>query len=184
MPSPEPNKAAAPFALVGWFASPGQLVQACEALRDAGYRRFDAHTPFPVHGLDGAMGLRPSRLPWIVFAMGLVGGLGAFLLQMWTMGVDYPQNISGKPHFAWQAYVPVTFEATILFAAFGAFFGLWALNRLPRLFHPVMQAARFEGVSDDRFLVSVEAADPLFDAARTRELLERLGARALEEVAP
>jgi hypothetical protein len=184
MPSPEPSSSAGPFALVGWFDTPGELVHACEQLREAGYRRFDAHTPFPVHGLDRAMGLRPSKLPWIVLAMGLLGGVGAFALQMWTMGIDYPQNLSGKPVFAWQAYVPVTFEATILFAAFGAFFGMWLLNGLPRLFHPVMQHHRFDGSSDDRFLVSVEASDPAFDPEATRALLERLGAKGLEEVAP
>ncbi len=188
MPSPEAPSAAAsaarPFALVGAFDTPASLVQACEAVREAGYRRFDAHTPFPVHGIERAMGLRPSRVPWLALAGGIAGGLGALLLQMWTMGIDYPQNISGKPLFAYQAYVPIIFEATILLAAFGAFLGMWALNGLPRLFHPVMQHPRFAQASDDRFLLSVECSDPEFDDLRTRELLNAAGARDIEEVLP
>ena len=173
-----------PFALVGAFATPAALYHACEALRDAGYRRFDAHTPFPVHGLERAMGLRPSPVPWIVLAGGLFGGLGAFALQSWVHLWGYPQVISGKPFWAFQAYVPITFELTVLFAAFGGFFGVWGLSRLPRLFHPVMQHPAFAGASDDRFLVSVEADDAQFDAERTRALLVELGARDIDEVAP
>jgi hypothetical protein len=188
MPSPETPLAAAsaqrPFALVGAFDTPDALVQACEAVRDAGYRHFDAHSPFPVHGIERAMGLRPSRVPWVALAGGIAGGLGALLLQMWSMGVEYPQNISGKPLFAYQAYVPIAFEATILLAAFGAFLSMWALNGLPRLFHPVMQHPCFAQASDDRFLLSVESADPEFDVLRTRELLRAAGARDIEEVLP
>lgn len=182
MPSPEPKSAV--HALVGVFDTPAALLHACEELREEGYQRFDAHTPFPVHGLERAMGLRASRVPWITLVGGLVGGLGGFLLQVWTMGVDYPQNISGKPYIAYQAYVPVTFELTILFAALGTFFGMWAINRLPQFFHPVMQHPAFPRASDDRFLVSVEAADPRFDPERTRALLRGHGASEIEEVRP
>jgi Alternative complex III, ActD subunit len=173
-----------PFALVGAWRTPGGLYRACEALRDGGYRRFDAHTPFPVHGLERAMGLPPSRLPWIVLGCGLLGGAGAFALQSWVHAVAYPQVISGKPFFAFQAYVPITFELTVLFAAFGTFFGVWGLSRLPRLFHPVMQHPAFARTSDDRFLLSVEATDDRFDLDRTRALLVELGAEDVQEVEP
>ena len=172
------------FGLVAEFADPSALVGAAAGVRDAGYTRWDAHSPFPVHGIERAMGLRPSRVPWVALAGGIAGGLGALLLQMWSMGVEYPQNISGKPLFAYQAYVPIAFEATILLAAFGAFLSMWALNGLPRLFHPVMQHPCFAQASDDRFLLSVESADPEFDVLRTRELLRAAGARDIEEVLP
>ena len=172
------------FAVVGVFDTPGALLRACEELRDEGYERFDAHTPFPVHGLERAMGLRATKVAWISLAGGILGGVGGFALQAWTMGVDFPQNLSGKPFFAFQAYVPITFEMTILFAAFGAFFGAWALNALPRLFHPVMQHPAFATASDDRFLVSVEARDPRFNLERTRALLAAQGATQIDEVRP
>lgn len=173
-----------PFALVGAWRTPGGLYHACEALRDAGYRNFDAHTPFAVHGLEKAMGLPPSRLPYLVLGCGILGGLGAFALQSWVHLWGYPQIISGKPFFAFQTYVPITFELTVLFAAFGTFFGVWGMSRLPRFFHPVMQHPSFAGASDDRFLVSVEAEDPKFDLSATRALLEELGASDVQEVLP
>jgi hypothetical protein len=176
--------ASRPYALVGSFATPAAIYHACEALRDAGYRSFDAHTPFPVHGLEKAMGLKPSRLPWIVLVCGIFGGSAAFALQAWVHSVAYPQNIAGKPFFAFQAYVPITFELTVLFAAFGTFFGVWGLSKLPRFFHPIMQHARFPSATDDRFLVSIESIDPRFDTAVTRALLEKLGAESVEEVLP
>lgn len=173
-----------PFALVGWFSTPKDLYHACEGLRDAGYKDFDAHTPFPVHGLEHAMGLKPSRLPWIVLACGLTGASSALLMQIWMTVIDYPLNIGGKPFLTLPSYVPITFELTILFSAFGTFFGMWGLNRLPRFFHPVMQHPTFHRASDDRFFLSVEATDPNYDSARTRELLEKLGAKELSEVEP
>ncbi len=173
-----------PFALVGSFATPAKLVRACAALRDLGYRRFDAHTPFPVHGLDKAMGLPASPLGWIVLACALAGGSGAFALQSWVHLGGYAQNIGGKPFFAFQAYVPITFELTVLLAAFGTFFGVWGLSKLPQLFHPVMQHPSFPRATDDRFLVSVESADAKFDVDATRALLVELGADDVAEVEP
>lgn len=172
-----------PWGLVGRVESPAALLTVCEALRGAGYRRFDAHSPFPVHGLDRAMGLDRSPLPWITLAAGMAGALGAFALQMWTMGVDYPQNISGKPFFAFQAYVPIIFEGTVLAAAGATFLGLWWLARLPRPFHPTMQAVGFERASDDQLFVSVDANDPRFDPTATRAFLEAAGVTELQEVA-
>jgi hypothetical protein len=172
-----------PFALVGYFETPGQLYHACEQVKEAGFKQ-DAHTPFPVHGLEKAMGLPPSKLPWIVLGHAFLGGTGIFALMAWVHAIDYPQNISGKVLFAWQAYVPVTFEITVLLSAFGAFFGMWALNRLPQLFHPVMQHPSFERASDDRFFISIETEDEAVDIERARALLKKLGAHEVMEVAP
>jgi len=174
---------ASPFAICGRFDSPAGIFHCCEALRDKGYTQFDAHTPFPVHGLEKAMGLKPSRLPFIVLGGGVFGFSLALWLQTWTHLYFYPQNISGKPLFAFPAMVPILFELTVLFASFGAFFGMWALNGLPAFYHPVMNYSKFPTFSDDQFLVSVEAADPKFDAAAVRALLASLGAQDIEEVA-
>ncbi len=173
-----------PFAVVASFDGPEKLLRALEELRDLGFRDFDAHTPFPVHGIERAMGLRDSKVPYLSLAGGALGLLGGVALQVWTMGYDYPLNLSGKPYVAWQAYVPISFETTILLTAFGTFFGMWALNGLPRFFHPVMQADAFPKASDDRFLVSVESSDPRFDLEKVRGLLEGKGASTVEEVRP
>lgn len=170
------------YGVLAEFATPGELFRACERVRDAGYTRWDAHTPFPVHGLDRAMGMRRSLLPWIVAVMGLGGaGLG-FLLQAWVHSVAYPITISGKPTFAWPAYIPITFESGILFGAIGAVVGMLGLNRLPMHYHPLFNSARFEGSTNDAFFISIEAWDPKFEAAATRRFLQELGARAVELV--
>ncbi len=173
-----------PYGLVGVLDTPAAIYHACEKLRDEGYKSFEAHTPFPVHGLEHAMGLRPSRLPYFVLLCALTGLAAGFGLEWWAHSIAYPLNYSGKPFFAFQAYVPVAFATTILFAAFGTFFGMWAINGLPRLFHPVMQHSTFGRFSDDGFFMSVEADDPRFDADKTRALLEKLGGRDIEEVQP
>jgi len=175
---PEPRH----WGLLAEFASAATLFTACERVRDAGYSAWDAHSPFPVHGLERAMGLRASRLPFIVLAAALLGLGGAFALQSWVHAVDYPLVISGKPFWSWQAFVPVTFEVTILLGALGAVLGMLHLNRLPRHHHPLFRSKRFERFSDDRFFISVEAADPRFDLDATRRLLERAGAAHVEVV--
>lgn len=173
-----------PFALVARFETPAEITHACETLRDAGYKKFDAHTPFPVHGLEKAMGVGPSVIPWIVLGGGITGLLTGFALQTWVHLSAYPQNISGKPDFAFPAMIPIMFELTVLLSAFGCFFGLWILCGLPRPFHPVMQHPTFERATDDSFFISVEAADPKYDSHATRELLEHAGGLEIEEVAP
>lgn len=183
-PVPVAEPAAEIYGLVGWFATPAELYHACEALRDAGYQRFDAHTPFPVHGLEKAMGIRPTRFPYLVLGGGLTGLVSAIALAWYTQLVDYPLNISGKPAFSYQAYIPVFFELTILAAALTCFFGVWAVNGLPRFFHPTLAHPSFHRATDDAFFVSVEAEDPHFDRAATRKLLQGLGARELQEVLP
>ena len=178
------RKPANVFAVVGMFQTPAEIYNACEHLRDQGYRDFDAHTPFPVHGLERAMGLKPSPIPWIVLGGGITGLASAVLMQWWMGGIDYPWNISGKPPFALQSSIPIIFELTVLLSAFGAFFGTWALCRLPMPFHPVMQHPSFYRASDDRFFVSVESKDPKFDTARVKAALEKLGAQEVVEVTP
>jgi Ni/Fe-hydrogenase subunit HybB-like protein len=175
-----PAPSAGRVGLLGEFDSPRALYHACERLRDAGFKRWDAHSPFPVHGLDRAMGLGRSRLPLIVLVMALGGGAGGFALQAWVHSVAYPLVISGKPFFAWQAYVPVTFELAVLGGAVGAVVGMLALNRLPRHNHPVFDSAAFERASDDRFFISIESDDPRFDAGETPALLQSAGAVRLE----
>jgi hypothetical protein len=168
------------YGLLAQFATAGDLYHACERVRDEGFTRWDAHTPFPVHGLDKAMGLRRSPLPWIVLAMGLTGLAAGFGLQVWVHSVAYPLVISGKPFFAWPAFVPVAFEVGVLFAALGAVFGMLGLNRLPMHHHPLFQSKVFERVTDDTFFISIESWDPRFDASATPKLLESLGARSVE----
>lgn len=170
------------YGILAEFGTPTDLYRACERVRDAGFTRWDAHTPFPVHGLDRAMGLERSPLPWIVLVMGLAGAALGFGMQWWVHERAYPLVISGKPYFAWPAYIPITFELGVLFAALGAVLGMLGLNRLPMHYHPLFQSRIFERASDDAFFISIEAWDPRFDPAGTRQLLESLGARRVELV--
>jgi hypothetical protein len=168
------------YGLLAEFATAADLFHACERVRDAGFTRWDAHTPFPVHGLDRAMGLRRSPLPWIVLGMGLTGAALGFFLQWWVHSEAYPLVISGKPFNAWPSYIPITFEVAVLFAALGAVFGMFALNRLPMHHHPLFESKGFGRVTDDAFFISIESWDPQFDASATPKLLESVGARRVE----
>lgn len=170
------------FGLLAEFATPADLYRACERVRDAGYTKWDAHVPFPVHGLDKAMGLKPSPLPYICFFAGITGAACAMLLQWWTNAVDYKFVISGKPFFSWPAFVPITFELGVLFGALAALLGMLGINQLPRLHHSLFGSARFARASDDRFFISIESTDPKYDEATTRRLLEGLHPAAVERV--
>jgi hypothetical protein len=170
------------YGLLAEFKTTAELYHACEKVRDAGYTRWDAHTPFPVHGLDKAMGLRPSPLPFIVFIGAMIGAGGGFYMQKWVSEDAYKLVISGKPFFSWPAFIPVTFELGVLFGALSALLGMLALNQLPRLHHPLFASKRFERASDDRFFVSIESADPKYDAEATKTFLEGLHATAVEVV--
>ena len=170
------------YGVLAEFSTPAGLYSACERVRDAGFTRWDAHTPFPVHGLDKAMGLRRSPLPWIVLVMGLTGAALGFILQWWVHESAYPLVISGKPFFTWPAFIPITFELGVLFAALGAVVGMLALNRLPMHYHPLFQSKVFERVTDDAFFISIESWDPKFDPSDTSNLLQSLGARSVELV--
>ena len=172
------------FGVLAEFDSAKDIFHACEKVRDQGFQKWDAHTPFPVHGLDKAMGLGPSRLPWIVLAMALIGGSGGFALQAWINVEAYPMVISGKPFLSWQAFVPVTFELTVLLGAFGAIFGMWFLNRLPQWYHSTFKSARFLKFSDDKFFITIESIDPQFDPSKTQSFLKELGAKHVELLEP
>jgi hypothetical protein len=164
------------------FDNVDQLLAGARKVRDAGYTKWDAHTPFVVHGLDSAMGIRPTKLPYVVFAGGFTGCATGILLQWFTNVFDYPFLISGKPLFSLPANIPVAFELTILFSAIGALVGMLAFNGLPQLYHPLHTSRSFKRATNDHFFISVEADDPNFDQDTTRKLLESLGGSDVEEV--
>ena len=168
--------------LLAQYESPADIFHACEKVRDAGYQRWDSCTPFPVHGLDKAMGLKPSRLPWMVLLGGLFGGTFAMAFLIWVSAYEYPLNIGGKPTWSVPAFVPITFEFTVLLSCLTAFFGLWFLCRLPQLYHPAFRSKAFERVTDDKFFILIDADDPRFDLEKTRKLLEDSGATLVEEM--
>lgn len=163
--------------IVAEFDTPAQIVEAAGRVYEAGYRDYDAHTPFPIHGLDRAMRVPGSKLGWIVLAHGILGFAVALGLQWWTSAVDYPMIIGGKPYFSYQAFVPICFALTILFSAFGTVFGMFFLNGLPRWHNPVLAHPDFRRATDDKFFLSIDALDPKFDATRTTALLEQIGGR-------
>ncbi len=170
------------FGLLAEFDSPKTLLHACEKVRDGGYTRWDAHTPFPIHGIDAAMGLGRSRLPYVTLLFGLSGAIGGFGLQIWANSITYPLVISGKPFFNWQPYMPITFELGVLLAAISTVVGMLAFNQLPMHFHPLFGARGFERVTDDGFFVSIEAWDPKFHLQKTEDFLKSIGATRVERV--
>lgn len=170
------------WGLLAEFENPATLTHGCEAIRDAGYRRWDAYSPFPVHGLNEAMGLKPSRVSFIVGCMAILGFSAAWGLQYWTTAVDYPLPVQGKPYAAWEPFVPVLFELSVLFSSIGAIGGMLVLNNLPRWHHPLFSKKDFLGVSDDKFFIAVESTDPQFNLEETREFLRRAGAINVETV--
>jgi len=170
------------YGLMAEFETQQELVAACERVRDAGYREMDAYTPVPIHGLTDAMGWDDNRLQKLVFGGAIAGCISGFSLMYYITMITYPMNIGGKPHFSWPAYVPPTFELTILFAAFAAVFGMIALNGLPMPYHPVFNNPRFSMASTDRFFLCIEAKDARFDLAGTRQFLENLHAKEVVEV--
>ena len=177
---PEPEKGEV-WGIMALFETPAELYHACEELRDAGYRTLDAMTPFPVHGLEKAIGIKPTRLPFLVLGGGITG-LSSGIALTYYVNVDYPLNISGKVPFSYHIYIPIYFELTVLLGALTCFFALWALCKLPTFFHPTMRHPSFARSSDDGFFVTIEATDPKYSADKTRALLEKLGAKEVEEV--
>ncbi|QDU80803.1 hypothetical protein Pla110_25380 [Polystyrenella longa] len=162
------------------YDNPHALMAAAEKVRDAGFKKWDAHTPFPLHGLDKAMGVRTSILPFLVLGGGFVGVVAALGLQYFTNAYDYRFMISGKPYFSLPASIPVTFELMILFSAFAAFFGMFALNQLPKFANALFHNERFLRVTSDRFFIVIEAADPSYNAADVNSLLQSTGAINVE----
>ena len=169
--------------LMAEFDDPQSLVTATTRAREEGYRRMDAYSPFPIEELHEALGSHHTRLPLIVLIGGLCGGIGGYLLQYWVSVIAYPVNIGGKPMHSWPAFIPVTFECTILAAALSCVLGMLALNGLPMPYHPVFNLPRFALASRNRFFLCIESRDPKFDLDKTRHFLETLGPREVSTVA-
>jgi Protein of unknown function (DUF3341) len=172
------------YGLLAEFDSPDDLVVAGERAYADGYRRLDAYTPFPVHGLAEAIGFRTNRLPFLVLLGGIVGAGAGFFSQYYAAVIDYPLNVGGRPLNSWPAFIPITFEVTILVAATTAVLGMLALNGLPQPYHPVFNVPRFALATRDRFFLCIEATDPRFDSEATRRFLEGLGAKEVTDVEP
>lgn len=170
------------YGLIAEYDTPTALVLASRKVRDAGYRRWDTYTPFPIHGIEKAMGIQMTKLPWFVIVMAMVGLISATVFQYWTNSVDYKWLISGKPMWSWPANVPIIFEMTILFSAFATLGGMLFLNNLPLPSHPLDLKDRFRRVTDDKFFLVIEASDPKFDEKDTRALLDGTHPVVLDEV--
>ena len=171
------------YGLMAEFEDPNQLVAAAHRAREAGYRRMDAYSPLPIEELHDAIGFHDTKLPMIVLIGGLAGCLAGYLLQYWVSTMAYPINVGGKPLNSWPAFIPVTFECTILGAALSAVLGMLGLNGLPQPYHPVFNVARFALASRNRFFLCIEARDRQFDLAETRRFLETLEAKEVSVVA-
>jgi ActD protein len=168
--------------LLGEFETPEQLLSAAKKTREAGYKRVDAYTPFPIEGLAEAIGKRWSWVPLITLVGGVGGGLTGFGLQYWVAAITYPINVAGRPYNSWPAFIPVTFELTVLGASIFAVVGMLALNKLPQPYHPVFTVDRFVRASTDRFFLCIEARDPKFNLAETARFLQGLSAQHVSEV--
>jgi len=192
-PAPDTPGAEKVFAVLGEFDNVTDVLHATQAAHDAGYRQMDVHSPFPIHGIDDALGVKPTILPWLVLGMGLTGMSVGIFLTTFTMTDFLPQPdvvpanfegyrylISGKPFNSFAAYIPVIFELTIMFSAYTAVFAMFLLNKLPLLYHPFFKSSRFRRVTQDRFFLAIESRDGSFDANETPAFLTRHGATSTE----
>lgn len=183
------------FGLIGEFDNVDDIIGAANSVREAGYTKIDAHSPFPVHGIDDALGIKPTILPWIVLIMGLTGMTSGIILTTYTMGVwqepgFFPINfepydflISGKPYNSLAGYIPVIFELTIMFSAYTAVFAMFLLNKLPMMSNPLLKSRRFRRATDDRFFIAIDARDAQFDAQQSAEFVKNLpGCLAVEVI--
>ena len=170
------------FGVMGEFSTPEDLLAATKRAREAGYKHVEAYTPFPVEGLSEAVGFKWTAVPLITLIGGIGGGLTGFGLQYWVAAITYPINIGGRPLNSWPAFIPVTFELTVLGASIFAVFGMLALNKLPQPYHPVFNVERFGQASTDKFFLCIEARDPRFDLAETSKFLQSLHAQHVNEV--
>ncbi len=168
------------FGILAEFKSPAAVYHAAEKVRDQGFKRWDVHSPYPIHGIDGAMGIGDSRMGWIALFMAMAGAFGGFGLQYWINVYAQPVLIGGKAMNPYPVFVPVTFEPGILFTAFGCIFGMLVLNGLPRLYHALFKSKNFHRFSDNSFFISIEAKDPRFSVNDTRKLLEDIGGTNIE----
>jgi hypothetical protein len=170
------------YGLLGEFLTPEQILHAAAKAREAGYKYISAYTPFPVEGLAHAIGFPRTSVPLLTLIGGLGGGLSGFGLQYWCSAITYPLNIGGRPLNSWPAFIPVTFELTILGAALFAVIGMLALNKLPQPYHPVFNVERFSRATTDRFFLCIESRDPKFHLAETARFLQSVQAHHVHEV--
>jgi hypothetical protein len=183
-PTSGSGKADKIYGLMAEFDNPTALVEATNRARLEGYRDMDAYSPIPIEELNEALGLRRTRLPRLVLLGGIIGGIGGFSLEVWTQAIAYQMNIGGRPYVSWPQFIPVTFETTVMGAAFTAFFAMWGLNKLPMPYHPVFNVPAFARASTDRFFLCIEATDQRFDRVATRRFLESLHPVGVSDVEP
>jgi hypothetical protein len=170
------------YGIIAEFETPAAIMHAAEKVRDSGFRKWDVFTPFPVHGMDKAMGLKNSRVGWFSFIGGVTGYTCGMLMIWWMNAVDYPIVIGGKPMFSPFGAFPPCYELTILLGSFGSLLGMLFLNRLPRLHHPLLKHRRFALATHDRFFLVIETGDPKYSESETRKLLESAGSTHIELV--
>jgi hypothetical protein len=165
------------YGIMAEFDNPSDLVAAARRTYEAGYRRINGYSPYPIEELSEAIGFTRTALPLIVLAGGVIGGLGGFFMQYWMEVIDYPLNVGGKPYNSWPAFIPITFETTVLCAAFAAVLGMLVLNKLPQPYHPVFNAPNFALATRDKFFLVIEANDPKFRHDEATQFMNTLGAR-------
>ena len=170
------------YGLMAEFDTPSSAVAAARQTYDAGYRRINAYSPYPIEELAEAIGFHKNLVPLTVFICGILGAIGGISLQIWTSSIDYPINVGGRPLISLPSFIPITFECTVLLASFGSFLGMLIMNGLPKPYHPVFNVPSFDRASIDRFFVCVKADDPKFNEDETRAFLTRLGAREVSHV--
>ncbi len=170
------------YGVLAEVRNPKELIDIARTVNKSGYKKYDTFSPFPIHGMDKAMSLQKSKLGWIVLSHGLIGMIGAFAMIYFMMVVDYPLNIGGKPLMNIPAWIPVIFELTILLSAFGAVFGMFFLNGLPKLNHPLFTSENFKKATNDGFFICIEAEDPQFETEKVSKLLADAGATNIEEI--
>lgn len=170
------------YGLLAEFKTPEALIEATHKAHEAGYRKMDAYTPFPIEEVGHALGARGTRLPFIVLVGGIIGAVGGFFMQYYASVIDYPINVGGRPFNSWPSFIPITFETTVLLAAFAAVFGMLGLNGLPQPYHPVFGVPQFEAATRDRFFLQIEARDPEFDLELTRSFLESFNPESVSEI--
>ena len=176
------NSLSQSFGIIAQFDTPADAIHAAEKVRDAGFRKWDVYTPFPVHGMDKAMGVKNSKVGWFAFLGGVIGYTSGIIIGLWMNTYDYPILIGGKPLFSPFAAFPPSYELTILLGAFGSLLGMLFLNRLPRLHHPLLKHGRFKLATHDKYFLVIETADPKYSETETRKLLESAGSKHIEMV--